>query len=347
MRRRVAVVAIAAVAWGIAIATASTSPASFDFVAIYASARLVATGQPAAVADRDAILGAEHAALPERTEFLNNPNPPVVSLLLAPLGLLPYRVAYAAMVTLLVLALAASAHLLAPLVPAGGRARLYPFAMLAPTSLVALVEGQTTPLVLLAVAGSLRAPPPWSGVLLGATALRPQFLPLFAAVALLDRERRWPFVGTVAALALLSLALIGPAGVPGYVALLGASAAELRPVDIGAASLVRRVLGGEDAAASFALSAVALVAGLVVLLRTPSERRTAVASAWSLAAAPHALLHDGVLCYPAVATAAATARRAWAAVASGVATSVVHQAGAPVASLYLVALSLCARVRRR
>lgn len=345
MQRRVLAAVIATLAWGVAFATASSSPAAYDFVAIYASARLVATGQAAGVVDRDAILAAEHAALPERTEFLSNPNPPVVSLLLAPLGLLPYTIAYAVMLTLLVVALAGSAYLLAALVPADGRSRLYPFAMLAPTSLIALAEGQTTPLILLAIAAALRAPPRWSGALLGATALRPQFLPLFAVVALLDRERRWPFLGTVAALAGVSLALIGPSGVPGYLGLLSTSAAELRPVDIGLASLVRRFAGGEDAIASLALSAIALVIGAVTVARTARERRVAVASSWALVAAPHALLHDGVLCYPAVAAAARSARDTWRMLASGMLAGVVHQAGLPIASLWLVWLSLYARVR--
>src|SRR5207245_11189199 len=86
-----------------------------------------------------------------------------------PLGALPYTPAYAAMLTLGVAALLGAAALLAPLATAEQRARLLPFALLAPPSLIALVEGQTSAFVLLALAASLRAPPFWSGALLGAT----------------------------------------------------------------------------------------------------------------------------------------------------------------------------------
>ncbi len=336
---------VCAAAWAIAFATWSASPASFDFVALYSSARLVATGHVADVTDRQAIQRMEHETRPERTLFLNNPNPPVVSLLLAPLGFLPFELAYVVMLTLLVAALAAAAVLLGALAPPEQRRRLFPFAMLAPPALIALVQGQTTPLILLAVAGALRAPPRWSGLLLGLTAMRPQFLPLFAVAALLDRERRWPFVAGVAAVAAASFALVGPAGIPGYLDLVTYSAAELRPVDLGLASLVRRFGAGEDASVSLAISAAALVVGAVAILRERTEDRVVRASTWSLFAAPHALPHDGILAYPTVAARSQTtlATAAW--VGSGLLVSIVHQAGLPIASLWLLALALWPRGR--
>lgn len=111
--------------------------------------------------------------------------------------------------------LIASARLLAGLPVPGERPWLFAATLLAPPSLIALVQGQTTPLILLAVAGSLRAGPRWSGALLAATALRPQLLPLFALVALADRERRVPFVAGVTGVVAASLAVIGPSGVGG------------------------------------------------------------------------------------------------------------------------------------
>ena len=195
-----------AAAWLIGWVTQRSEPAGFDFIAIYASARLVATGNGGAVTDRDAIFAMEHATLPERTVFLNNPNPPALSLILAPIGALPFDVAYAVMLTLGVAALAASALLMAPLAAPDQRLRLFPFALLAPPSTIALAQGQTTPLMLLALAASLRAPPAASGALLGLLALRPQLLPLFALIALVDRQRRVPFLLIVAAIAHLSTA---------------------------------------------------------------------------------------------------------------------------------------------
>lgn len=345
MPRALAILVVCAAAWGIAFVTWSTSPASFDFVALYSSARLVATGHAAEVTDRQAIAAMEHEIRPERTLFLNNPNPPVVSLLLAPLGFLPFEVAYAVMLTLLVAALAAAARLLGALAPPEQRRRLFPFAMLAPPALIALVQGQTTPLILLAVAGALQAPPRWSGLLLGLTAMRPQFLPLFAVAALVDRERRWPFVAGVGAVVAASLALAGPGAIPGYVDLVTYSAAELRPVDLGLASLVRRFGVGEDALVSLAISAVALIAGAVVILRERSEDRLMRASTWSLFAAPHALPHDGILAYPTIAALSGTTRAMALWVVSGIAVAIVHQAGLPIASLWLLALALWPRSR--
>src|SRR2546423_3755202 len=201
---RIAVVAVlAAASWLIAFVTWSTEPAGYDFVALYAAARLVATGAPSSVTDADALLAMEHAAIPERTIFLNNPNPPALALLMAPLGVLPIVAAYAIWAGLGAAALAAAAYFLGPLADARQRMRLLPFAILAPPSLIALAEGQTTPLVLLAVAASLRAPPVSSGALLGLAAFRPQFLPLFALFALVERRRAIGFLATTPAVGLV------------------------------------------------------------------------------------------------------------------------------------------------
>jgi hypothetical protein len=340
VRRALGVVLVAAIAWAGAFYAWSTTPASFDFIALYASARLVATGHADQVTSRDAILAVEHEVRPERTRFLNNPNPPAVSLLLAPLGALPFELAYALMLTILVAALAATCFLLAPLVAERDRGWLFAVAMLSPTTLVALIQGQTTPLVVLAVTLATRAGAGASGVLLAATALRPQFLPLFGLVALVDPKRRAAFVAGVAAVVAVSLAMVGLSGLHGYVELLTSSAAELRPGDVGIASLVRRVAGGEDATLSLGLSAAALLVGAVLVVRLPRERRIAFASSWSLLAAPHALPHDGVLAFPGVAAASPStnAARAWA--VSGVLAGIAQQIGLPIAALWLLALGV-------
>lgn len=337
MKRGVLIGLTSIVAFAIALAGWRASPASYDFLALYSSARLVATGHAADVADRDAILRVEHETRPERTLLLNNPNPPALALVLAPLGALPFDIAYAVMLATLVAALAAANVLMAPL--AVGRAWLFPFAMLAPPSLIALVQGQTTPLILLAIAASLRVRPRWSGLLLAAAAFRPQLLPIVAIVALADRERRWPFVAGIATVTLVSLALVGPGGVPGYLDLVTASAGELRPVEIDLPSLVRRVVGGE-ALLNLAVSAVLMVAGAIVVLRAPRDTRLPIATSWAVLASPHALQHDGVIAYPAVASVGRDVRSAALWVGSGIGASIVQQAGLPVAPLWLLALSL-------
>src|SRR2546427_2926785 len=254
---------LAAAAWLIAFVSWSIEPAGYDFVALYAAARLVATGAATSVTDADALLRMEHATFPERTILLNNPTPPALALLMAPLGALPLVPAFAIWAALGAVALAAAAYFLGPLADARQRMRLLPFAILAPPSLIALTEGQTTPFVLLAVAASLRAPPFWSGALLGLAAFRPQFLPLFALVALFERRRAIGLIATTLAVALVSLATVGFEGMARYPDLLTRIATELRPGELGLAALVRRVVGGEDLVLNAALAVVlyAIAAG--------------------------------------------------------------------------------------
>ena len=93
-----------------------------------------------------------------------------------------------------------------------------------------------------------------------------------------------------------------------------------------------------------ALAAVIYALGaIVVLARSRMFTTRAVdASTWSILAAPHALLHDGVMAYPAVARAATTTGTTLLWVGSGIAVALIQQAGIPVAPLWLLALWLSA-----
>ena len=272
---------------------------------------------------------------------MGHANVPALSYLMAPLGALPIEVAYAIWTALGVLALVAAAFLLGRLADPSQIRLLFPFAVLAPTSLIALVEGQTTPFILLLVAGSLRAPPFWSGALLGATVLRPQVFPLFALVALTDRRRAAGMISMLVVLVLVSFVAIGPEGMARYPGLLTRATTELRPGELGLAPLVRRVVqGGDSFLIYLALGAIAFALGAAaVLLRSRAiVSRIADASTWSLLVAPHALLHDGVFAYPGVASASTTSRRTALWVGAGIAASLLQQAGIPVAPFYLLAL---------
>lgn len=278
--------------------------------------------------------------LPERTVLLNDPNPPALAVVMAPLGALPLVAAFAVWSALGVLALVAAAFLLARLADPTQRARLFPFAILAPTSLIAIAEGQTTPFVLVAIAGSLAAPPFWSGALLGMTAFRPQLLPLVALVALAERRRAIGLVVTVAAIAVASFATVGPEGMARYPALLTLAATELRPGELGIVALVRRLLGGGEIALNATLGGLVLAVGALAIFarsRTTSAR-IVDGSTWSLLAAPHALLHDAVMAYPAVARAATSTRATAIWAGSGILVALLHEAGLPLASLWLLAL---------
>jgi hypothetical protein len=268
---------------------------------------------------------------------------------MAPIGALPIKVAYAIWTALGVLALAAAALLLGGLTDRPQRGLLFPFALLAPTSLIALVEGQTTPFILLFVAGSLRVSPFWSGVLLGATALRPQVLPLFALVALTDRRRAAGMISMLALILLVSFVAIGPEGMAGYPALLTRATTELRPGELGLAPLVRRVVQSDSFVLYLTLGAIAFAVGAAaVILRTRSIlTRIVNASTWALLVAPHALLHDGVLAYPGIATASTTPRRTALWVGTGLVAALIQQAGIPVAPFYLLALFWGSRTHDR
>jgi len=336
------------VAWLIAFVSWSAEPGAYDFIALYSAARLVATGAAPSVTDAGALLAMEHATRPERTILLNDPNPPALALLMSPLGGLPLGAAYAIWAALGAAALAAAADLLGRLSEPAQRVRLLPFAVLGPTSLIALVQGQTTPFVLLAVAASLRTPPFWSGALLGLTAFRPQFLPIFALVALADRRRATGMITTSALVALVSLATVGFEGMARYPDLLTRVATELRPGELGLAALVRRVVGGDDIVLNAALAVVLYAIGAIaVLVRSRMFTTRAVdASTWSILAAPHALLHDGVMAYPAIARAATTTRATVLWVGSGIAVALLQKSGIPLASLWLLAIWFWGRGER-
>ena len=284
-----------------------TQPAGFDFIALYAGARLVATGQGHLVTDADALLAMERAVQPERTILLNNPNVPALSGLLAPLGALPYDAAFVVMLTLSTAALVAAVVLLGPLARADQRGRLLLFALVAPPALVAPLQGQTTALVLLGVAASLRTTGLASGLLLGAIAFRPQLLPLLALATLRDRPKALGLLVACAGVALLSLLVAGPDGVARYPERLAYAAAEVGGNEISLPALARRL--GVDAWTALGIGAVLTAAAAPLVMRARAAVPTGAVAA--LLAAPHALLHDVVFAYPAVALTAVSARLAW------------------------------------
>ncbi len=302
---------VALTAFVVAFLSGALDLQAHDFVAIYAAARLVALGRGSEILDPNAILQMEHAAEPARDLLLPWVHPPAVALVLAPLGALPIVPAFAVMTLVGTSALAIAAYRLAPLVAAAQRHRLYPFALLAPPSTIALTQGQTTPEVLLLVSSAVGARPFVAGLLLGLTAIRPQTLPLFGIAAIGDRARLAGFATGVAIIAFLSLLVVGPGGAGTYTTQL--------------------LTAGSWAATGEFI-------GAVLVLRGP--RRIEQAAVWSLLASPHTLLHDGVLAYPAIAACARSTRRVVVLVGAGVATALLHQWGAPVGPFYVAGVAI-------
>ena len=342
-------IAVALIAFAVGTVSGAIDLQAHDFVAIYAAARLVALGRGAEILDPAAILAMEHAAQPARDLLLPWVHPPAVALLLAPLGALPILPAFALMTVMGTAALAIAAYRLAPLADPGQRHRLYPFALLAPPSTIALTQGQTTPVVLLLVASAIGARPFVTGLLLGLTAIRPQTLPLFGIAAIGDRARVAGFATGVAVIALLSLLVVGPDGAVRYASqlLAAGSWAATGEYGVGAAiGWIGPALALGLPLIGLALAALSLVIGAVLVLRGPL--RIEQAAVWSLLASPHTLLHDGVLAYPAIAACARSTRRTIVLAGAGVIAALLHQWGAPVAPLYLagVAVFMSAELRR-
>lgn len=322
---------LGAAAWLVAYLAHRSEPAAFDFVALYAAARLVATGRGALVTDADALLLIEREAQPARTVLLNNPNVPALSGLLAPLGALPYEVAFVVMLTLSTVALVAAALLLAPLARAEQRGRLLLFALLAPPSLIALLQGQTTPLVLLAVAGSLRTSGFTSGLLLGAVAFRPQLLPLLALATIRDRRRALGLLAACLIVGLASLGVAGPDGLGRYPERLAYAAAEIGRNEISLPALARRA--GIDPLAALVGTVLLSAAAVPFVLR--ARQRVPQALVAALLAAPHALLHDVVFAYPAFAGVATTTRATWGWGAAVTTATIAQLLGLPAMQLLL------------
>jgi hypothetical protein len=111
---------------------------------------------------------------------------------------------------------------------------------------------------------------------------------------------------------------------------------------------VRRVAGGESLILNAALAVViyGVAAGAVLARSRAFTTRTVDASTWSILAAPHALLHDGVMAYPAVAQSATTTRATALWAGTGIGVALVQQAGIPLAPLWLLALWFWGRGRR-
>lgn len=293
------------------------------------------------VTDPDALLAIERETLPARTVLLNNPNVPALGGLMAPLGALPYETAFVLMLTLSTIALVGAAMLLAPLARAEQRGRLMLFALLAPPSLIALLQGQTTAVVLLAIAASMRTHGFASGLLLGAVALRPQLLPLVALAVLRDRPKALGLLAACALVVLGSLLVAGTEGLARYPERLAYAAAETGSNEISLPALARRA--GLDPLSALAGGALLTAVGALFVVRSAQPVATGVLGA--LLAAPHALLHDVVFAYPAAARAAASTRAAWGWGLAATVGTIAQLLGVPAMQVILGAL-LVASLRR-
>lgn len=327
-----------AIAFGVAVAaTAMTTPAAMDFVAQYAAARLVATGDGAAVLDPDAVLAAERTVAPERVRLLPFVQPPAVALLISPLAVLPYGSAFLVMAILDAAAIAAAVVLLrrrdAPLLPAA-------LLLAGPPAVLAIAHGQTSAVVLLLVALTARVGPRGAGLALGLTLLRPQTAPLLLLAAVIDPARRWWAVLGASLVVLASMAVVGPDGLARY----GTSLVGAAEWSVTGEHGLRAAIGWSGTAIWLSAGPLGLVAavaallvGAVMVIRAPPAERVSIAALLSLLASPHVLMHDALLAYPAL-LALAVRRAPWD--AASVLAWMAHVLIAPLGVLWTLVLSI-------
>ncbi|MGH7777350.1 MAG: glycosyltransferase 87 family protein [Candidatus Dormibacterales bacterium] len=310
-----------------------------DFFSFYAAARLLLARGGAHVYDMAAQMHFQAlvtGAPPARQILLPYIHPPYYTLLIAPLGLLPYRGAYlvagalnlflvAAAVTLLVRA--SGLRGLAAAAAGAMAAGFYPL-------FVTVLQGQSDLLVLALLAGSAAA---WArgleataGVLAALAMVKPQLLLLVPLLFLARRAwRALAGFGIVAgALLAVSAGAFGLAGLVRYLGVIGPWAAggtHAWPITGQTVYSLRGALEHLPGGHLPALALVALLLGLVALslLWRPDRPRLdmAVAVAGSVALSPYENLHDlTLLLVPgfAVASLAASGSLRWP--AAGLAT---------------------------
>ncbi|HEX4579105.1 MAG TPA: glycosyltransferase family 87 protein [Candidatus Dormibacteraeota bacterium] len=323
-----AVAALAAVLLaGYAVLWAGVSPtdlARSDFTSFYVGGTLLREGHGAAIYD-PALQAWLHASLvaPLHTGNLPFVNPPAAALVFAPITLLPLAAAYHTWQVIQLLMLVAALVIAARYAPwpaamrRGGVVAATVLAGLAGTGTLALgLLGQWDGLSALglAIAYALwRRERRFSGgaVLAGCVLLaKPHLAFGLAALVLAWRDRR-VLAGAgcaVAVLAIVSLAIAGPAGIDGFIASVRDDAGRWPLASmLGFTGLTGSWLG-DGAAASLiaAAGSVAALAGCVVAgRRLARDRRAlepclALATALSLLASPHLLAQDLVLLGPVV-----------------------------------------------
>lgn len=319
-----------------------------DFAARWSAGRLLVEGRAADLYDLTVQARVQQVAT-ATTRSSWFVSPPFVALALAPLGALPYVLAGMLWTILSIGALALSLALLRPYSPEvltrDWRLTVLVAAASYPVLQVVLV-GQDSCFVLLSLAAGIRmldvGRDVTAGVVLALGLMKPQLTFVVPIVLLIQRRGRalGAFSATAVALALLSLATVGPDGVAAWVAVLTSSdysesvqqAFAWKAVSLSSLLTVLTPEWGQ----AWRLATVA--AGLLVCLPAVRALRLTVGCpvlTWGLAtgvavlASPHVLVYDLVTTAPLL---LALARHAWTPRTRAllVATNVLLWAAAPV-----------------
>ena len=203
------------------------SAGTHDFIAYWSATRLILQGRNPY--DATALYGLERSlGWPEERPWLVM-NPPWLGILLAPLGLLPFREAVFLWLVGNMLVTGLATYFLWRVFAVEANGRFLWAAMAAtflfPQTLSAIFSGQVSPLVLLGISGALfyieRNRGLWAGAMLVLTTIKPQLICLLLPAILLwsVHQKRWevPIGFSAALLALiLPLQLLFPIWLPSY-----------------------------------------------------------------------------------------------------------------------------------
>lgn len=300
--------------WGQLLVAQMTGPApGSDFLNLYTGAALV-VHDPAATYSLDVQRQLQSGIAASDVPLVPFYLPPYAAVLIAPLGWLPYWLAYLVWLAINVACLWAAAVLLVPPVR---RPRHYALAWCASALLVlpvflAIVQGQTSALMLLGFAlviASSAGGGPVRTAFGGLTWLfKPQFAPWLLALLVLQRRVRalmWLGLG-LAVLSAIALALFGPSGLATYAALSTAKTQESLTADPGylpgptLLHVAQVLVGPGGLANAIALVLIAIAVVLMVRLWRGGLADTSAVRSLQLASvpiaavicAPYALVHE-------------------------------------------------------
>ena len=268
-----------------------------DFLNFYSAASLARDGRIDEVYDDSPLLQRQRELIPQPQPITRFDRPAVYAFLLAPLTWLPYKTAYFVWVCVQFLMLAASWTWAARRY--GATAIAYTCLFIPP--LLGIAHGQdcVTPVAALIVAYLLaeRKRDFLSGLVLGAGLFKFHLFILWPLA--LASQKRWKMLAGLAVMGtvelLVSVFLVGSAGVASYIRLLeSANAQPLSPAPQKVLSIwgVLANFGINNTTAGVILSVAGGIVVILMLRNAGIEKLFALATAGSLAIAPHVYLYD-------------------------------------------------------
>ena len=279
-----------------------------DYMTYHMAARIVLEGHGSCLYDERCQADAQRELIGEEPSFANGAlpfnSPPWFAAVVAPLGTLPLPVGFLIFTLLSLAALAwgvwrLAAH--AGLAASGSRLLAVVLVLTAWPTVMAVIRGQSTLLVVGLLALSVSLPTYRSGLAMGLGLLKPTLPPLWAAWQLLGGH--WRAVGTAVATALafvlLSVLIVSPQALAAYPAHLlgvaGGDALGVHPAEmINWRGAAERLGMGPWLIVGGSLVTLAIVA--VVWLRTSSRQLGAAAAFLATPLLlPHANQHEFVL----------------------------------------------------